>query len=164
MINKILFILALLIISSCGGPKCPQTAEYGSLDYYPSFESSNFSSREVLVWLPEDYSPEQKYAVLYMHDGQMLFDRNTSWNKQSWEIDSLANRLITDGRTKPFIVVGIYNDDSTRLYDYMPRRVFDYLPAEELTKYGFDPGLLVSDNYLRFLVEELKPFIDSRYC
>lgn len=163
MKNLSLCMLVLLIAACSRGPQCPQEAEYGRLDYYPSFESTHFAARDVLVWLPEDYSSDQKYAVLYMHDGQMLFDCNTSWNKQSWEIDSLANRLITDGRTKPFIVVGIDNDDKTRLYDYMPRRVYDYLPEEEIAKYGLEPGDLLSDNYLKFLVEELKPFIDSHY-
>ena len=40
--------------------------------------------RRVDVWLPENYNAQQRYPVLYMHDGQMLFDPNTTWNKQSW--------------------------------------------------------------------------------
>lgn len=158
-------IFAILVLCACAQrPESPQHAEYGSIDYYPEFESKYFASRDVLVWLPEDYSPDSEYAVLYMHDGQMLFDKNTSWNKQSWEVDSLAHALISDGRTIPFIVVGVDNCSKTRLYDYMPRRVFNYLPEEELQGNELlDPELIVSDNYLKFLVEELKPFIDSRY-
>lgn len=163
--KKIIVALAIALIAGCAQkPKSPQVAEFGSIDYYPQFESKHFDSRDILVWLPENYSPKEEYAVLYMHDGQMLYDKNTSWNKQSWEVDSLANALITSGRTIPFIVVGIYNYDNTRLHDYMPRRVFDYLPEEELIeKEMVDPDAIVSDNYLRFLVEELKPFIDKEY-
>lgn len=166
--KKIIILSALILIfTGCAHqqkPQSPQCAEYGTIDYYPQFESEHFASRDVLVWLPEDYTPEGRYGVLYMHDGQMLYDKNTSWNKQSWEVDSLAHTLITEGRTMPFIVVGIYNFDATRLHDYMPRKVFDYLPAEELEDKGMvNPDAIVSDNYLKFLVEELKPFIDSNY-
>lgn len=160
----ILFILLTAACTQQQKPQSPQHADYGHIDYYPQFESKHFASRDVLVWIPEDYSAEKEYAVLYMHDGQMLFDKNTSWNKQSWEIDSLAHTLISSGRTAPFIVVGIDNCDKTRLLDYLPRRVFDYLPEEELQKHDMvSPDMIVSDNYLKFLVEELKPFIDSKY-
>lgn len=159
-----IFIAAVLIIGCRQHQQSPQHADYGKIDYYPSFESENFASRDILVWLPEDYSPNERYGVLYMHDGQMLFDKNTSWNKQSWEVDSLAHSLISNGRTIPFIVVGIDNCDETRLFDYLPRKVFDYLPDEEIKKYDMvTPDMIVSDNYLKFLAEELKPFIDSRY-
>lgn len=164
--KRIILALILLLVVACAQQenKSPQHADYGSIDYYPEFDSKLFDSRDVLVWLPEDYSRKEKYAVLYMHDAQMLFDKNTSWNKQSWEVDSLAHALISDGRTMPFIVVGINNREQTRLYDYMPRKVFDYLPEEELKKNTLvNPDAIVSDNYLKFLVEELKPFIDSKY-
>lgn len=164
--KKYILFLFVLVISACAQQHkadSPQYAEYGSIDYYPDFKSDHFASRDVLVWLPEDYSQNEKYAVLYMHDAQMLYDKETSWNKQSWEVDSLAHALISSGRTMPFIVVGVNNFDNTRLYDYMPRRVFDYLPQEELQRSMINPDKIVSDNYLKFLVKELKPFIDSRY-
>ena len=158
-----LLTLILMVACSCDKPQAPQQAEYGTIDYYPAFESEHFASRDVLVWLPENYSPQEQYAVLYMHDGQMLFDKNTSWNKQSWEVDSIAHALISSGSTIPFIVVGIDNCNETRLYDYIPKRVFDYLPEEELQKTPIDTAAIVSDNYLKFLTQELKPFIDSHY-
>ena len=158
-----LLTLILMVACSCDKPQAPQQAEYGTIDYYPAFESEHFASRDILVWLPENYSPQEQYAVIYMHDGQMLYDKNTSWNKQSWEIDSIAHALVSSGRTIPFIVVGIDNCDETRLYDYVPKRVFDYLPEEELQKTPIDTAAIVSDNYLKFLTQELKPFIDSHY-
>ena len=47
-----------------------------------SFPSKNITPRPIDVWLPENYSPKKKYAVLYMHDGQNLFDSLSTWNKQ----------------------------------------------------------------------------------
>lgn len=164
IIRFILGILAVLLLTDCvRSTESPQKADFGRIDFYPEFESEYFASRDILVWLPEDYSRKGRYPVLYMHDGQMLFDKSTSWNKQSWEIDSLAHALITDGRTCPFIVVGINNYNKTRLDDYMPRKAYDYLAKEELERYNTDPEKIVSDNYLKFLVKELKPFIDSKY-
>lgn len=163
--KKIIGLLTLLLLVGCASkqPQAPQQAEYGKIDYYPAFESKHFAARDILVWLPENYSEKEQYAVLYMHDGQMLYDKTTSWNKQSWEVDSIAHALISSGRTMPFIVVGIDNCNETRLYDYMPKRVFDYLPEEEVQSELINTANIVSDNYLKFLAEELKPFIDSRY-
>lgn len=140
-----------------------QKANPGTIDLYENFESEYFPARNVLVWLPENYSPDTRYAVLYMHDAQMIYDETTSWNKQTWNIDSVASATQNDGRCRPFIVVGVENNDATRLVDYMPEKVVDYLPEGNglLEKLGRDN--LAADNYLRFLVEELKPFIDSKY-
>jgi hypothetical protein len=52
--------------------------------------SSKLISRNIDIWLPEGYSNQKKYAVLYMHDGQMLFDSTTTWNKQDWQADEVA--------------------------------------------------------------------------
>ena len=127
---KQLFTLALLFLAACSStPQSPQQVDRGRIDYYPSFASEHFAARDVLVWLPEDYSPEQRYGVLYMHDAQMLFDKTTSWNGQSWNIDSVAQALIDQGRVAPFLVVGINNNEATRLYDYVPRRVWTLSPS-----------------------------------
>lgn len=130
--------------------------------------------RRVDVWLPQGYSPQQRYPVLYMHDGQMLFDPNTTWNKQSWEVDSVAGALIAAGKVRPFIVVAIWNGGKTRHADYFPQK-----PAESLSKTQRDSiyhsvrnngaavfqGMQVrSDDYLRFVVRELKPLIDERFA
>ena len=110
--------------------------------------------------------------TLYMHDGQMLFDAETTWNKQAWEVDETAGKLNAEGKTKKFIVVGIWNNGQKRHFEYFPQKAFRKLSAEEkefvsnsLKLKGrinetFNP---ISDNYLKFLVEELKPFIDKTY-
>ncbi len=54
-------------------------------------------SRNIDIWLPEDYDSTIKYAVIYMHDGQMLFDSTTTWNRQEWGADEAVARLVADG-------------------------------------------------------------------
>ena len=93
----------------------------------------------------------------------MLFDKSTSWNKQSWNVDSVAQAVQKDGRTRPFIVVGINNHPEYRLYDYMPRKALNYIPKNDTLLAKYNLSHFGADNYLRFIVDELKPFIDKNY-
>ena len=142
----------------------------GKLIRVDSFPSTNIIPRPVDVWLPENYSPEKKYAVLYMHDGQMLFDANTTWNKQEWMIDEVASKLMKDGITKDFIVVAIHNISEIRWLDLFPEKSMKYLTKEELenlisfSKSKVSVEDLNGDEYLKFMVEELKPYIDKTYA
>lgn len=140
-----------------------QKADFGKLDIYHNFKSKYFHTRDVTVWTPKDYSPKKKYAVLYMHDGQMLFDKTTSWNRQSWNVDSVAEAVQKDGRTRPFIVVGIDNHPQGRLFDYMPRKALDYIPQGDSLLATYDITAFIADKYLKYIVTELKPFIDKHY-
>lgn len=149
----------------------PQVSS-GTLVRHANMPSAYVSPRHVDVWLPQGYSPRQKYAVLYMHDGQMLYDSTTTWNKQAWEMDDVLGGLLQRKQVQPTIVVGIWNSGPGRHADYFPQRPWEQLStvqkdwvtgqlkAKGRTVNGFVP---VSDNYLRFLVTELKPFIDSAY-
>lgn len=137
-----------------------------------NFNSKFVNARNVDVWLPENYSNEKKYAVLYMHDGQMLFDTSNTWNKQEWGIDEAMSDLFYQQKIKECIVVGIWNDSKNRHIDYFPQKPFEALTkAEQDTLYAANRkngnsvfnGKVQSDNYLKFLVTELKPFIDSAY-
>ena len=139
----------------------------GQLLRVEDFPSEYIKPRPVDVWLPEDYSVDKKYNVLYMHDGQMLFDSTTTWNKQEWKVDEWASTLISNGKTKDFIVVGIYNIADIRWQDLFPQKAFDYISEEAKSELkniaGSKDFKLNGDNYLKFLVEELKPVIDSTY-
>ena len=161
----LMMLVALTILCSCKGANnaTRQQADCGVLEYFEDFASEFVPARDVLVWLPEEYDPQMKYAVLYMHDGQMLFDETTSWNKQTWNVDAVASAVQRDGRCRPFIVVGIDNHPTNRLTEYMPARALEYLPQDDEVLRQFDRAEFIADGYLRFLVEELKPFIDSRY-
>ena len=135
--------------------------------------SKFITPRSVDVWMPDDYSPKNKYAVLYMHDGQMLFDETQTWNKKSWHIDSIAATLMRKKGMQSFIVVAVWNDPQTRHADYFPQKPFENLTSMERDtvtaqlqrssriKDVFNP---ISDQYLQFLVTELKPYIDKNYA
>jgi enterochelin esterase-like enzyme len=120
--------------------------------------------RRVVVWLPPSYSKRgPKHAVLYMHDGQNLFDKATAGYGMEWEIDEHLSKLIADKKVRPTIVVGIWNTPK-RLQEYVPSKAFTSLPPEYRDKvralYGGDP---LSDGYLKFIVRELRPLIDRRF-
>ncbi|APZ47763.1 esterase [Polaribacter reichenbachii] len=141
----------------------------GKLIRVDSFPTKYITPRPVDVWLPEGYSSEKKYAVLYMHDGQMLFDETTTWNKQEWKIDEVASKLMKDGITKDFIVVGIHNIAALRWLDLYPEKAMSFLTKEELevvksfSNSDVEISDLTGDEYLKFLVEDLKPYVDKTY-
>lgn len=140
----------------------------GTLERIENFPTKFIEPRPVDVWLPEGYTKDKKYAVLYMHDGQVLFDETTTWNKQEWQVDEWASQLMKDGKTKDFIVVAIHNISEIRTNDYLPKQpILDNRDEveEHLNRINleFDLGKINSDGYLKFLVEELKPYIDSTY-
>jgi enterochelin esterase-like enzyme len=127
-------------------------------------QSKYADPRRVVVWLPSGYKAHgRKYAVLYMHDGQNLFDKGTAGYGMEWEVDEHLDQLIRDKKVRPTIVVGIWNTPK-RLQEYVPSKAFNGLPAAYRKKvralYGGDP---LSDGYLKFIVRELKPMIDKRF-
>lgn len=144
----------------------------GKIERFPNFKSEFVDTRNVDVWLPNDYSSAEKYAVLYMHDGQALYDATTTWNKQAWEVDETAGKLNADDKLKKFIVVGIWNNGDKRHTEYFPQKAYESLTQVQkdtvngqLQKGGKVKGEFqpISDNYLKFLVTELKPFIDRTF-
>jgi len=145
----------------------------GRLDRVKSFPSAFVEARNVDIWLPEGYSRKKKYAVLYMHDGQMLYDSTTTWNKKAWDVDDVAAELMKEKKVKDFIVVGIWNGGPKRHAEYFPQKPFESLPQSvQDTLYGanrsngdgvFKGNKVQSDKYLLFLVKELKPYIDKKY-
>jgi enterochelin esterase-like enzyme len=144
----------------------------GKLVRVENFASQFVKPRNVDIWLPDKYSFRRKYAVIYMHDGQMLFDSTTTWNKQEWQVDEVIGKLLNQGKISNCIVIGVWNTD-LRHSEYFPQKPFKSLPAsfqDSLLARGArkeTPGLfpsgVQSDNYLKFLVRELKPYIDKTY-
>ena len=168
MKTKILAVVAVLMSAMVSMAQLPaqapsqptQKVSSGSLEFYPDFKSQYITSRNVTVWLPDGYTIGEPCDVLYMHDGQMLFDATTTWNKQEWQVDEVMGRLIAEGKVRRCIVVGIDNT-SNRLNDYFPTRCYEKVPENQ--REGIDVSAYKGDEYLRFLVEEVKPFIDSHY-
>jgi enterochelin esterase-like enzyme len=129
--------------------------------------------RTVDVWLPESYTTAKKYSVLYMQDGQMLFDSSHTWNKLEWGVDETLTRLINQNKIQACIVVGIWNAVKKRRTEYFPAIPYDMLSPKEKALITFPDSAYdsqrievtgpQSDNYLKFLVNELKPYIDSTF-
>lgn len=166
-------IFLLLLICLCFTSAIAQkiTVKYGLLELYENFASKNVQPRNVGVWLPQNYSPKKKYAVLYMHDGQMLFDAGITFNQTEWGVDECLTKLFREGKIRNTIVVGIWNTKEKRHQEYFPQKPYENLSTEDKEKVGLSLEKIglskefkpTSDNYLKFIVEELKPFIDNSY-
>ncbi len=131
--------------SSGGGTAAPNVQVMDANFYIPQLNRN----RRIWLYLPPDYgSTTKKYPVLYMHDAQNLFDAATSFAGE-WEVDESLNELHAQG-DYGCIVVGIDNGASHRLDEYSPWINPDYGGGE-------------GDEYLEFIVNTLKPYIDANY-
>lgn len=133
---------------------------------HDNFPSNYIPARHVHVWLPESYEqrPESRFSVLYMHDGQNLFDPTTATAGETWSVAETLEKLIQANKVRPTLIVGIFNHPN-RWEEYCPERPLTHPNGQQLQQ-KFKANLNVplrSDNYLRFLVQELKPFIDQAY-
>ena len=169
---KILFLISYLLMMSLTGTAQLPKVSSGTLKRLYNFPSKYVTARNVDIWLPEGYSSTKKYPVLYMHDGQMLYDTSVTWNHQAWKIDDVISRLVSENKINEVIVVGVWNGGLTRHPDYFPQKPYESLTQTEkdtvtahLQRTGKIKEILkpVSDDYLKFLVTELKPFIDKTY-
>lgn len=164
MIKSIVFLVgAGLLFLSCKKSiekKAPQKEEIAEIK---STKAKNVSilekeffinktdsiSRKVWLYLPPDYKTSQEnFPVIYMQDAQNLFDEKTSFVGE-WEVDETLNKLYQE-TGKSFIVVGLENGGEKRIEEYTPWKN---------EKYGGGKG----ENYIKFLVETLKPYIDENY-
>lgn len=132
--------------SGGGGTTAAENVSVLSEDFYMLQLDRN---RRIWVYLPPDYEESQmNYPVLYMHDGQNLFDSFTSFSGE-WEVDETLNDLAEQGIQVP-IVIGIDNGGGHRLDEYS---------AWVNSQYGGGEGR----GYMEFIVETLKPYIDENY-
>jgi predicted alpha/beta superfamily hydrolase len=137
-----------------------------TVNIYPFFQSRagtlvkvhNFNSpqlgnsRTLRIYLPPSYSqnPLKRYPVLYMHDGQNLFEAATAFGGIEWRVDETADHLMNTGQMDESIVVGIDNTGANRIYEYTP--------CCDPTYGGGGANL-----YERFILETVKPYVDQSY-
>ena len=117
----------------------------GNIRYHQDFEAKHLRYKRTLaVWLPPAYETfkRKRYPVLYMHDGQNIFDPVTAFGGVEWQMDETADQLIKERKIEEIIVVGIYNT---------PDRLKEYADTSK------------GRRYMQFLVNEVKPFIDKTY-
>jgi predicted alpha/beta superfamily hydrolase len=114
------------------------------------------NTRFLRVWLPPGYddlsNASRRYPVLYLNDGQNLFEASISFTGVEWQVDETSDRLIREGVVPPMIVVGIDNGGKDRLREYMPHRS---LQPMILRVHG--------TRYPAFLFKEVIPFIAGQY-
>jgi enterochelin esterase-like enzyme len=161
--KNLLSIALLLCTTLCFG-QLPKVSS-GTVKRFEKFASKFVPARDVDVWLPNDYTSDKKYAVVYMHDGQMLFDSSTTWNHQEWRVDETIATLIAEKKIKPCIVVAVHNISKLRFAEYFPQKIIAQIPiaTQNLILNKQIEGQPNADNYLKFLVKELKPFIDKTF-
>lgn len=165
MIQKFVMAAGLAGSALCASGSAPiQTADCGSIERLRVASPQLNDTIDVDVWLPENFSRSERYPVLYMHDGQNLFDASTTWNHQSWEMDSTACRMIGEGEISPIIIVGIHSDPATRVSQLMPQKAVAEAGLEELmAEVKLKGKPVLGDKYAEFVVTTLKPLIDSSY-
>lgn len=155
VVPRIILAVALLVwLDLTAAAQQPQTLT-GDIRHHKKFHSKTLNNdRDVVVYLPPGYEVDtnKRYPVFYMHDGQNLFDGATSFIPgQEWRVDETAQELIRAGKIEPLIIVGIYNAGNQRVNEYTAAQDLKYKAGGKADLYG------------RFLVEELKPFIDKSY-
>ena len=148
-------------------PSKPNTQGNGITQRHNRFTSEYVEARHIDVWLPPGYNDDtERYPVIYMHDGQNLFDPALAYGNVDWAVDKAVSRLIATRGLHGAIVIGIWNTEA-RWQEYMPAKPLKLKSREmkEVRENFRDAtgGYPASDEYLKFLVSELKPFIDSRY-
>lgn len=116
----------------------------GQVAYHRELKPEGLKKRDLIVWLPPGYEqhPDKNYPVLYMHDGQNLFDPATSSFGTDWQLDESADSLIRHQLIEPLIIVGINNTTD---------RSAEYLPGD------------TARLYMKFITEQVKPLIDRSY-
>jgi len=135
-------------------PPQPEALPHPRLRFHPQFHSRFLpDDRDVTVYLPPGYDdePGRHYPVLYLHDGQNLFDPRTSFIPgRTWQVAETADTVIEAGEVEPLIIVGIANTGERRIAEYTPTRDWK-MGGGEANKYG------------DLLTHDLLPFIASTY-
>ncbi len=126
-------------------PQKPEQTIRGKVEYHRQLSGEGLNhSRDIIVWLPPSYDKNVKkhYPVLYMHDGQNIFDPTTAFTGYDWRVDEVADSLIKLKKIEEIIIVGIYNS------------------PDRLPEYSDSP---LGSAYLNFVINNVKPLIDSSY-
>lgn len=142
-----------------------QRADVGEVVRHYVYSPQLADTIPVDVWVPEGYgSSSETYPVLYMHDGQNLYDETTTWNHQTWNVDSIAGKLIADGVIVPPIVVGVHSDAASRVATLMPTKAVASLDLNVAAYADVMNGVAPrGDAYVEFVATTLKPVIDREY-
>lgn len=138
----------------------------GTLHTWDTFKSRQaIPDRDVYIWTPPGYDPEgtARYPVIYMHDGQHLFQPGAGVTGEEWKVDESMAELAYRELASPAIIVGIASSGE-RWQDYAPAPFISGLPEDQRTAMtAAAGGAPKSDAYLDFLVGDLKPMVDGAF-
>ncbi len=150
--------MSRVVVPSDRGPSAPAPREgrtlTGDVRLVAAFHSAILdNARDVHVWLPPGYEQDdtRRFPVLYLHDGQNVFDASTSFAGEEWGVDETADRLVHAGRIAPPIIVAVDHAGA--------RRADEFAPTYDVHRQAGGHA----DRYARFLVEELKPYVDASF-
>ncbi len=132
------------------------------LDVVPIKSQIFHNTRMLRVFLPGNYfSPQnraRKYPVLYLQDGQNVFDKATSFSGKEWEADETVDHLVSEFKIRPMFIVGIDNAGEQRTFEYL-----SYPDAHNPQFQSSTPPELEGTKYAEFLIKEVMPFLQKRY-
>ena len=159
IIYSALLAFVIFLLSNCN----PQKTD--TLIRWENMQSEYVDARNVDIWLPPSYYIEKskRFPVLYMHDGQNLFNSTNAYAGSEWKVDEWIMKLSDEDKIPEVIVIGIWNTPK-RFLEYMPDKPFGMIPDTMqqilIREYNGKPQ---GDAYLNFIVSELKPAIDKQF-
>lgn len=141
-----------VVVERWAGQETKPTTVVGKLELHRNQElSQTANNKAIAVWLPPGYGDSsRRYPVIYLQDGQNLFDQRTAAFGQEWRVDETITDLLGQQAIQPAIVVGIWNDSN---------RIDDYTVDRDVQRQRGGKG----EQYLRYIIEHVKPFVDRTY-
>lgn len=170
--KALLAILALILaapaLAADPTNMIPKISE-GKVIAWPALDGGTAGPMTVWVWLPPEYGAARgkRFPVLYMHDGQNLFDKGLTAYNQEWQMDEAIPRMVRQGDLRSWIVVGVQSPKA-RYTALFPQRIFsllspDYKRRVEGLETSEPKGPLAGDDYLKFIVGTVKARVDREF-
>ena len=164
MIRALAGALLALALAACASVP-PAPAGEGRFVEWERLEAEGLPDQRVTIWLPPEYDSARgkRFPVLYMHDGQNLFDPAKTHYGKAWQVDDVLRAMVAAGEAEPHIVVGVWSPDKDRYRQYLPQPAEAATGAIAESMRQMAGGPIVSARYLEWLADTLKPRIDREY-
>lgn len=158
-------ILSLLIWAMFVNFRALAGDDPGRFIEYEHLAAKGLPEQRLTIWLPPGYDvSDRRYPVIYMHDGHNLFDPAKSNFNKVWAADKAVIALTKAGRIEPHIIVGMWPHGSDRYRQYLPRSAYEMAtPRIRGMMDKMAGGPVVSDAYLMWIADVLKPWVDKNF-
>lgn len=155
--------VAIIVVDKDDG----RPANMGRIIDYHGVKAAGLPDQRLSIWLPPEYDsqPTRKFPVIYMHDAENLYLPERSNFNKIWAADKAMMQLVKQGITEPHIIIGIYSPPGDRYRQYLPRAIYDKASGalrEEMDNQA-DGKAIISNDYLAFIVTQIKPWADSNF-